>query len=100
MGKRGTKRVLEYARLAMGFANVRAGTRVLMLVLVQAVLQVWDLCGIVGDHGQPAAGQFLEQRRDHRGAQAGPSSRKLRVPLFAARTLKATGQSRVTLSLR
>ena len=31
MGKRGTKRVLEYARLAMGFANVRAGTRVLML---------------------------------------------------------------------
>ena len=29
MGERGTKRVLEYARLAMGFANVRAGTRVL-----------------------------------------------------------------------
>ena len=26
MAKRGTKRVLEYARLAMGFANVRAGT--------------------------------------------------------------------------
>ena len=26
---RGTKRVLEYARLTMGFANVRAGTRVL-----------------------------------------------------------------------
>ena len=38
MAKRGTstKRVLEYARLAMGFADVRAGTRVLMLVLVQA----------------------------------------------------------------
>ena len=36
MAKRGTKWVLEYARLAMGFANVRAGTRVLMLVLVQA----------------------------------------------------------------
>ena len=34
MAKRGTKRVLEYARLAMGFANVRAGTQVLMLVLV------------------------------------------------------------------
>ena len=34
MGERGTKRVLEYARLAMGFANVRAGTRVLTLVLV------------------------------------------------------------------
>ena len=34
--KRGTKRELEYARLAMGFANVHAGTRVLMLVLVQA----------------------------------------------------------------
>ena len=33
-GEKGTKRVLEYARLAMGFANVRAGTRVLMLVLV------------------------------------------------------------------
>ena len=31
MGKRGTKRVLEYSRLAMGFAHVRAGTRVLML---------------------------------------------------------------------
>ena len=29
--------MLEYARLAMGFAYVRAGTRVLMLVLVQAV---------------------------------------------------------------
>ena len=37
MAKRGTKWVLEYARLAMGFANVWAGTRVLMLVLVQAV---------------------------------------------------------------
>ena len=36
MGKRGTERVLEDARLAMGFANARAGTRVLMLVLVQA----------------------------------------------------------------
>ena len=32
----GTQRVLEYARLAMGFANIRAGTRVLTLVLVQA----------------------------------------------------------------
>ena len=28
---------LMFGRLAMGFANVRAGTRVLMLVLVQAV---------------------------------------------------------------
>ena len=27
---------LKFGRLAMGFANVRAGTRVLMLVLVQA----------------------------------------------------------------
>ena len=36
MAKMGTTRVLEYARLAMGFANGRAGTRVLMLVLVQA----------------------------------------------------------------
>ena len=36
MGSKGTTRVLEYARLAMGFANVRARTRVLMLVLVQA----------------------------------------------------------------
>ena len=36
MAKRGTKRVLEYARLAMGFASVQAGTRVRMLVLVQA----------------------------------------------------------------
>ena len=34
MAKRGTKRVLEYAHLAMGFADVWAGTRVLMLVLV------------------------------------------------------------------
>ena len=33
MGKRSTKRVLEYARLAMGFANVRAGTRVLKLTV-------------------------------------------------------------------
>ena len=38
MAKRGTRRVLEYARLAMGLANVRAGTRVLMLVLVQALI--------------------------------------------------------------
>ena len=30
----------------------------------------------------------------------GPSSREIRVPLFSARTLNATGQSRVTLSLR
>ena len=36
MDNRGTKRVLEYSRLAMGFAHVRAGTRVLKLVLVQA----------------------------------------------------------------
>ena len=48
MGEKGTKRVLEYARLAMGFANVRGVSlldslmfgrvlgRVLMLVLVQA----------------------------------------------------------------
>ena len=46
MAKRVTKWVLEYrvslwdslmfGRLAMGFASVRAGTRVLMLVLVQA----------------------------------------------------------------
>ena len=31
----GTKRVLEYARLGIGIANVRAGTRLLMLVLAQ-----------------------------------------------------------------
>ena len=31
---------------------------------------------------------------------SGPSSRKIRVPLFAARTLNATGQYRVTLSVR
>ena len=30
----------------------------------------------------------------------GPSTSKIRAPLFAARTLNATGQSRVTLSLR
>ena len=30
----------------------------------------------------------------------GPSSPKIRAPLFAARTLNATGQYRVTLSLR
>ena len=30
----------------------------------------------------------------------GPSSRTIRAPLFAARTLNATGQSRVTLSMR
>ena len=29
-----------------------------------------------------------------------PVQRKIRAPLFAARTLNATGQSRVTLSLR
>ena len=40
MAKRGTKRVLEYARLAMGFANARAGTRVLMLVLVLVQVDV------------------------------------------------------------
>ena len=39
MGKSSTKRVIEYARLAMGFANVRAGTRVLMLVLVLVLVQ-------------------------------------------------------------
>ena len=39
-GERGTKRVLQYARLAMGFANVRAGTRVLMLVLVLVLVLV------------------------------------------------------------
>ena len=31
---------LVFGRLAMGFANVRAGTRVLMLVLVQALARV------------------------------------------------------------
>ena len=37
MGKRGTKRVLEHARLAMGFANVRGGdSSTHALVLVQA----------------------------------------------------------------
>ena len=30
MGTGATERVLEYGRLAMGFANVRAGTRVLI----------------------------------------------------------------------
>ena len=32
--------------------------------------------------------------------ETGPSSRTIRVPLFAARTHNATGQSRVTLSLQ
>ena len=35
----------------------------------------------------------------HKHRTLGPSSRKLRVLLFAARTLNATGQSRATLSL-
>ena len=32
--------------------------------------------------------------------ERGPVRSKIRVPLFATRTLNATGQSRVTLSLR
>ena len=32
--------------------------------------------------------------------ERGPVQSKIRVPLFATRTLNATGQSRVTLSLR
>ena len=34
-----------FGRLAMGFANVRAATRVLMLVLVQAVPRDWLVAG-------------------------------------------------------
>ena len=41
-------------------------------------------------------GAFLQAT----GNLAGPSSSKIRVPLLASRTLNATAQSRVTLSLR
>ena len=59
-----------FGRLAMGFANVRAGTRVLMLVLVQAaksaapVLEAAPLrmsCSVPHRDGECARGTALHQ---------------------------------------
>ena len=43
---------------------------------------------------------MYEDRAGGAEERGGPVQSKIRVPLFAARTLNATGQSRVTLSLR
>ena len=48
--------------------------------------------------GEPAWGGL--NARDFGAVGDGPSRAKVRAPLFAARTLNAAGQSRVTLSLR
>ena len=106
-----------FGRLAMGFANVRAGTRVLMLVLVQAK-DVYNKHGVRGFYrglGPALLGggmyyglcftladvvqSSLPRRNDGTGE---PVARQcpFRVLACAARTLNATGQSRVTLSLR
>ena len=44
----------------------------------------------------PAVGKVRNGTED----EARPRAQSFRVPLFAARTLNATGQSRVTISLR
>ena len=82
-GNRGTKRVPEYARLAMGFAHVRAGTRVLkeiillrghpaaMLLKVRSVfVRVWKgrLGGVAELHKNPAS-------QSKRGRVCGPSGK-------------------------
>ena len=42
----------------------------------------------------------VDERKKRAAPEGGPVQSKIRVPLCAARTLNATGQSRVTLSLR
>ena len=53
-----------FGRLAMGFANVRAGTRVLMLVLVQALLAELYNCEAAyqeAQRGEPPGGAGLRE---------------------------------------
>ena len=49
-----------FGRLAMGFANVRAGTRVLMLVLVQAMLKDFAVYNL--ETSQPVGGSDWQYR--------------------------------------
>ena len=75
MAKRGTKRVLECARLAMGFADVRAGSRVRMLVLVQA--RCWP----------PAASTPRRRRPRTSGPPSRPAFPQFRTRITACYTL-------------
>ena len=62
MAKRGTKRVLEYARLAMGFANVRAGTQSTHLAVEGGAGEV--LAGVgQSAHGAGGAAPHAAARR-------------------------------------
>ena len=76
MGRRSTKRVLEYSRLAMGFANVRAGTRVLMLALVQAALrnggQATGTYLVPGMHEAWTPAEMVQRNTIYRVGRVGP----------------------------